>query len=73
MNFSKNIGKNYAFDLCLFNKSKSNYIFTMIDGSVLLTKRGDHSPAISIYFVLLNMVIIDFNYYNIHHEELDEE
>ena len=37
-----------------------------------MARRGDHSPGIWFFLVIANVVLIDCGYYNIHHEECDE-
>lgn len=34
---------------------------------------GDHSPGVWVSLVILNLKLLDFGYYNIYHEEDDED
>ena len=34
---------------------------------------GDHSPGHHVFLCICNLKLLDFGYYNIHHEEYDED
>ena len=51
----------------------SDYGFHFIDLSCDLRHQGDHSPGFHFSFVLFNVKLLDFGYYNTYHEIDDED
>ncbi len=64
------VSKNYAID-CSFLKFLPWYGFQLLTLSISgqLSKKVDHSPRLSVYFVILNFLVIEFEIYNVNHAE----
>ena len=64
------VSKNYAVD-CSVLKWLPLYGFQLFTLSISgqLSKKVDHSPRLSVYFVVFNFLLIEFEFYNINHAE----
>lgn len=71
MNLHGPIGKNYGWELALFNRYGSKGIVFSFDAH--FTTTGDHSPHVAAFLVICNFVIFEVNVYNIHHEDEHEQ
>ncbi len=62
------VSKNYAID-CTGGKMVPFHEIVLLSFNLSATfnKKSDHAPRICLYLVLLNFLIIDFCWYNIHH------
>ena len=72
---NKKITNNYAFELVLFN-----IVRQVSDGITFFNLNinwdryiADHSPRFEFELVILNITLIDFNYYYIHHRDIEQE
>jgi hypothetical protein len=69
------ISKNFAFELSFLN-----FIREFSDSITFFTVniesdwyKGDHNPQFGISLIFLNIMILEFRIYNIHHEVIDDE
>lgn len=45
--------------------------FNLCSISMDIAWKGDHSPSLHVLVVLCNIVLLDFGYYNLHHEDCE--
>jgi hypothetical protein len=63
------ITNNYAIDFSMFHKYVDfSWSIDIISMTINLQLKGDHTPKFSLFFGIMNIAIIDFSFYNIHHK-----
>ena len=68
INISKSIGEDYHVELYMFRLLRLEERFSFVSFDFNIAYKGDHSPALTVYFEFLNVRILDFTFYNINHE-----
>ena len=66
------IFKNHHLEFGLFSKfySDSLFVFTC---DLTMDKKIDHAPKFELLFAIKNIKVVEFNVYNIHHANSEED
>ena len=72
--FAKMLGKNYAFEISGLHKiCDLDTSLNLFNFDTACHFKGDHTPSFHIMLIIFNIKIFEFNIYNVHHEEDDED
>ena len=70
------VSKNFSMEIssCHVYRAFSDGVsFIDFDVDLRLNKEFDHAPQFVVFLAILNLVLVDFSWHNIHHADCDDQ